>query len=163
MNALRYYAVANGRCTGIYTDPQEYLQQIHQYKNACAKSFSCLEDAERFMAAHRRFPSSFSQLKKALSLGEGPYCYVDFEYTCRNEKPKECKNHGVELLSVGAVIRNASDQTVGQYYSLIRPLNNRILSEYCKELTGLCQEEIDAARNSIPVLKEFFAYCQSLG
>ncbi len=160
---MRYYAVANGRCTGIYTDPQEYLQQIHQYKNACAKSFSRLEDAERFMAAHKRFPSSFSHIKKALSLGEGPYCYVDFEYTCRNERPKECKNHGVELLSVGAVIRNASDQTVGQYYSLIRPLNNRTLSDYCKALTGLRQEEIDAARDSIAVLREFFAYCQSLG
>ena len=159
---MRYYAVANGRCTGIYTDPQEYRQQIHQYKNACSKSFARLEDAERFLAARMRFPSTFDHLKKALSLGDGPYCYVDFEYTCRNDRPKECKNHGVELLSVGAVIRSAEDQTIGQYYSLIRPANNRILSEYCKELTGLCQVEIDSARDSITVLHEFFTYCQSL-
>lgn len=74
------------------------------------------------------------------------YAFFDAEYTCyMNYDYKFDRNHNNEVISVGLVIADQNFDIVEQYYTPICPKYNPILTKYCKELTGLTQNEIFGA------------------
>lgn len=80
--------------------------------------------------------------------------FLDIEMNCND---KRCENSGgFEIISIGAV--KVIDRKIiynDTFYSTVKPKNNPILSDFCKEITNLTQQEI---QNSYPlkvVLKNF--------
>lgn len=89
------------------------------------------------------------------------YAFFDAEYTCFMENDTFFdKEHSGELLSVGMVLCDKRFNLVRTYYSPIHPLYNAKLTNYCKELTGLTQEEIDEAPSYEAVFQELYLLLQ---
>ncbi len=72
------------------------------------------------------------------------YCFGDFEFTCGRKIDKESR----ELLSSGIVIYDSGFQEVIRYYKTAKPVRSPKLSNFCVQLTGLTQNEIDSSRDS---------------
>lgn len=67
---------------------------------------------------------------------------VDFEATCdepiQPEKP--------EIIQIGACLFNIKERKVHKELDVyIKPIYNPILTKFCKDLTGITQEQVDAA------------------
>ena len=69
------------------------------------------------------------------------YCFGDFEYSCLDTK----SDGGLPIISVGVIICDGKMQVMDSFYKTVKPLKNETLSERCKKLTGLTQEEIDCS------------------
>lgn len=75
--------------------------------------------------------------------------FFDAEYTCpilKGARP-------AELLSVGIIICDRKFQVLDKYYSNVCPEFESTLTDYCKNLTGLQQTEIDSAPSYEVVMK----------
>lgn len=78
--------------------------------------------------------------------GEKYHAFLDAEYTCfMNYDRKFDRNHSNEVISVGLIIADHNYNYVEEFYTPVCPKYNPVLTRYCKELTGLSQEEIDGA------------------
>ena len=90
-------------------------------------------------------------------------CFADFEYTCggmANDIDFDAA-YGQEILSVGLVVAlRATGEAVDTFYQTIRPVHNRQLTGFCKNLTGLTQEEIDASDDFETVMKQAASFCK---
>lgn len=81
------------------------------------------------------------------------YIIYDLEATCENYKPYE---H--ETIEIGAVKIDEAGNVVDTFNSFIRPIINTDLSDYCKDLTHISQEDVDTADAFDIVSKEFVAW-----
>ncbi|MCC9640123.1 exonuclease, partial [Clostridioides difficile] len=78
--------------------------------------------------------------------------FIDFEFNILDDnknKPKEY--NGAELISIGGVLVDNEFNTIDNYYSLVKPKYNKILSNKCKNLTKLNQLDINNAPNLLYV------------
>lgn len=83
-------------------------------------------------------------------------CFMDFEYTTSGNKRIDFRGDKIELLSIGAVfVDSETNEEIEQFYEVVKPKKNVILSEYCSELTKLTQEEVDNARCMKEVVDDF--------
>lgn len=84
---------------------------------------------------------------------------VDFEATCDlNERlvPRQ----KMEIIEIGALKVRLSDfKIVNEFQSFVRPLRTPILTDFCKELTGIKQKEVDEADTFYEVAESFFHWC----
>ena len=79
---------------------------------------------------------------------------VDFESTC--DAGGRMAAHEMELIEMGAVkVRLEDGEILSTFRSFVRPQNQPMLSDFCKQLTGIRQREIDSAAFFTEVLKEF--------
>ena len=67
---------------------------------------------------------------------------IDLEATCwgRNEKQGR-----MEIIEIGAVLYRVGQGVVAERQQFVRPRERPVLSEFCKTLTGITQEQVDAA------------------
>ncbi|KAF9335665.1 3'-5' exoribonuclease 1 [Linnemannia elongata] len=81
------------------------------------------------------------------------YLCFDVEATCelgfRFEFPSEVIEFPVVLLD-GSTL-----EIVDEFHSYVRPIHRPILSDFCKELTGISQETVDNAPTFVEVLARF--------
>lgn len=70
-----------------------------------------------------------------------PFLVVDIEATCW---PGECHMPDMDIIEIGAVLVE-DGQVAGELQSYIRPERNPILSDFCAELTGITQAQVDQA------------------
>ena len=69
---------------------------------------------------------------------------VDLEATCWDKGQHSSKN--MEIIEIGAVKVYVNDlQIVDEYDAFIKPIKFPILSDFCKELTTIKQEDVDSA------------------
>ena len=100
-------------------------------------------------------------MRKGKSIGLtdlGQYKYVlclDTEFTCWENSLRggwSDPEFPPEILQIGlAGYDNTSGETISEYVSFVRPVLNRELSNYCKNLLRLSQQTIDQAC-SLPVI-----------
>lgn len=83
-----------------------------------------------------------------------PFLVVDIEATCW---PGEFDLEISEIIEIGAVLVDHG-QIVGGFQRCIRPKKNPLLSEFCKELTGIAQHQIDQAQSFPQVMASFGAW-----
>ena len=80
---------------------------------------------------------------------------LDTEFTCWENSLRggwSDPEFPPEILQIGLVgYDNASGKTISEYVSFVRPVLNRELSNYCKNLLRLSQQTIDQAC-SLPVI-----------
>ena len=85
-----------------------------------------------------------------------PIVIYDIEATCGDDIPKEKR----EVIEIGAVML-CNGKICGEFDRYIKPKNNPILTDYCKNLTHIKQESIDAAESFDIVFKEFMTWCDN--
>ncbi|PSN54787.1 hypothetical protein C0J52_02011 [Blattella germanica] len=84
------------------------------------------------------------------------YVIVDFEATCQEVNAPDYPH---EIIEFPAVLVNTEKQKiVDQFQSYCRPVVNPTLSPFCKELTGITQEQVEAADTFPVVLDNFEAW-----
>lgn len=69
---------------------------------------------------------------------------VDLEATCdsQGKMPRE----EMEIIEIGAVlVRMATDEIIDEFQEFVRPVKNPQLTEFCRELTSISQDQVDAA------------------
>ncbi len=79
---------------------------------------------------------------------------IDLESTC--DAGVRMPAHEMELIEIGAVkVRLNDGEILSTFRSFVRPQNQPTLSDFCKQLTGIQQREIDSAEPFVHVLKDF--------
>ena len=80
------------------------------------------------------------------------FVIFDLEATCWNgHRPSEIQ----EIIEIGAVMVDNFGEVEKEFKQFVKPFVHPSLSYYCKELTGIRQEEINRARMFPEVLEDF--------
>ena len=68
---------------------------------------------------------------------------VDLEATCcaNNEFPR----YEMEIIEIGAVLLDSENKTISTFQTFVKPTLNPILTDFCKELTTITQDQVDTA------------------
>ena len=85
------------------------------------------------------------------------YIILDLEATCWEGWDKSQN----ETIEIGAVLLNGKGQLVSEFAQFVKPLNHPILSDFCKELTTIKQQDVGAAPyfdEAIERFKAWFGY-----
>ena len=83
------------------------------------------------------------------------YIVFDLEATCW-EQNNNFKNS--EIIEIGAVKYKIKDGVliaVEKFQRFVKPIKNPVLSDFCKKLTSIKQEDVDSADTFDVVMKEF--------
>jgi 3'-5' exoribonuclease 1 len=80
------------------------------------------------------------------------FIIYDLEATCWLGRPP----HGVnEVIEIGAYKVNELGEDLGVFSRFIKPTVNPLLSDFCKKLTSIKQDDVDRAKNFIGVIQDF--------
>ncbi|MCE2996246.1 MAG: exonuclease domain-containing protein [Cyclobacteriaceae bacterium] len=79
------------------------------------------------------------------------YIIFDLEATCWEGFDKSQN----ETIEIGALKVNDNREIVSEFSSFIKPLKNPILSDFCKQLTSIQQEDVDQAQHFNEVIEKF--------
>ena len=89
------------------------------------------------------------------------YLIIDFEATC-NDGPS--KSWPAEIIEFPAVLLDCrTGRTEGEFRTFCRPVMEPILTEFCTELTGIRQQDVENAPLFPEVLASFQQWLQSRG
>jgi len=87
------------------------------------------------------------------------YLIVDFEATCwKKDTPegrRKTNRNENEIIEIGAAIVNDSFQMISSLGLFVKPILNPVLSDFCKQLTTITQEDID---NAEPLSKAWIKF-----
>ncbi|XP_041641617.1 ERI1 exoribonuclease 2 [Cheilinus undulatus] len=108
----------------------------------------------------QRSQSSHGSKKSPLSNQTFSYLIViDFESTCWKEK----NNYGQEIIEFPAVLLNTSTGEVeSEFHTYVQPQEHPILSDFCTELTGITQMQVEAGVPLQICLSRFSRWLQNL-
>jgi inhibitor of KinA sporulation pathway (predicted exonuclease) len=81
-------------------------------------------------------------------------CVVDLESTCWQEGEKRLPDK--EIIEIGAMlVDRAALSPLREFQTFVRPLRDPVLSEFCRSLTSITQEEVDRAPLIPEALSDF--------
>ncbi|CAL8331091.1 unnamed protein product [Lota lota] len=84
---------------------------------------------------------------------------IDFESTCWREK----NNYGQEIIEFPAVLLNTSTGEIdAEFHTYVQPQEHPVLSEFCTELTGITQRQVEAGVPLHICLSRFSRWLQTL-
>lgn len=86
------------------------------------------------------------------------FIIVDLEATCLEVKPVDYIS---EIIEIGAVKVDEKGNILDTFDVFVKPTINPILSDFCKELTTITQEEVDNGLDKETALREFKNFCGS--
>lgn len=78
---------------------------------------------------------------------------IDFEATCsdRNQFPRE----EMEIIEIGALLLDREQFEIdSEFQSFIKPVRNPTLTDFCKDLTTIRQDQVDSAPGFAEVLEQ---------
>lgn len=78
-----------------------------------------------------------------------PLLIIDLEATCWKERNPDLKN---EIIEIGCAIVSGKEIIFNQSW-FVKPILNPILSDFCKELTSITQDQIDTAQSFPEVMQ----------
>lgn len=80
------------------------------------------------------------------------YIIFDLEASCWLGRPP----HGVnEIIEIGAVMVNDYAEVTDSFMKFVKPSVNPILSDFCKKLTSISQQDVDKSKSFPFVIEEF--------
>lgn len=91
-----------------------------------------------------------------IASGLCPFDYImvlDFEATCEEPTPPNFLHEIIEFPVV--VVDVQLRRICMEFHSFVKPMVNPILSHFCKQLTGIQQEDVDCAPHLPEVIKRF--------
>lgn len=81
---------------------------------------------------------------------------VDVEATCDTDGKINRKD--MEIIEIGAVLLDSDYNVIGEFQSFIKPFKNPILTDFCKQLTHITQEDVDNAPSVYEVFNQLGAW-----
>ncbi|MCW1921109.1 exonuclease domain-containing protein [Luteolibacter arcticus] len=96
------------------------------------------------------------------SLQPAVLAIVDFEATCCDKQsfPRE----QMEIIEIGSVAMDtASGDILSEFGTFVRPVRHPVLTDFCKTLTTITQNEVDAAPSFPEALAAFAAWLGQFG
>ena len=84
------------------------------------------------------------------------YIILDLEATCWNP---ESFQYSQEIIEIGACRINSFMEMKKTFSRIVRPVFQPNLSLYCKQLTGISQEDVDKSKSFDIVLDQFIDWC----
>lgn len=78
---------------------------------------------------------------------------VDLEATCCDDE--SFPRNEMETIEIGAVMVNSQLSIIGEFSIFIKPIRNAKLTDFCKQLTTITQEDVDSAPFYEDAIKEF--------
>jgi len=82
------------------------------------------------------------------------YIVIDLEATCTDGKEK-IRN---EIIEIGAVKIDKNLNIIEEFQRFVKPVENPLLTEFCKDLTKIKQIDVDNAENFGVVCAEFIKF-----
>ncbi|KAM4697751.1 ERI1 exoribonuclease 2 [Rhinophrynus dorsalis] len=84
---------------------------------------------------------------------------IDFESTCW----KDAKHYGQEIIEFPAVLLNTSNGEIeSEFHTYVQPQEHPILSDFCTELTGIKQQQVDEGVPLKICLYQFTSWIQKI-
>jgi inhibitor of KinA sporulation pathway (predicted exonuclease) len=84
------------------------------------------------------------------------YIILDLEATCWNP---DSYQYQPEIIEIGACWINSYMEMKKTFSKLVRPVFQPNLSLYCKQLTGISQEDLDKSKSFDVVIEQFIDWC----
>lgn len=82
-----------------------------------------------------------------------PFFIVDLEATCWDDRI--CRTvDDMEIIEIGCVLVTQRGVVLDEFSTFVRPKDEPILSEYCTNLTGIRQEDVDRAPTYIEAMRQ---------
>jgi 3'-5' exoribonuclease 1 len=88
------------------------------------------------------------------------YIIVDLEATCDKQGFPRTR---METIEIGAVAWTPEDGAGAEFAAFIKPVATQELSAFCTKLTGITQQDVDAAEPFYTVFPQFVEWCESGG
>lgn len=85
------------------------------------------------------------------------YLIIDLEATCRQGDYKKGEN---EIIEIGAVLLNKNYKILGECHVFIQPKRNPVLSEFCRQLTSINQQDVDSAEDFPSAFNKFIQWTE---
>lgn len=101
--------------------------------------------------------------RSAEQVGERTLIVLDLEATCESrdvEEPK-VKREEMEIIEIGAAAL-VNGEVVDKFQIFVKPVINPVLTDFCKELTTITQEEVDGAMGLEEAMKVFDDWVSSV-
>lgn len=83
------------------------------------------------------------------------YIIFDLEATCWDRNNIQNSNNISEVIEIGAVKLNENLEIISEFQCFVKPAINPILSDFCKNLTNITQEQIDSSKDFHLSIKDF--------
>eukprot|EP00386_Alphamonas_edax_P001550 GDKI01004674.1.p1 GENE.GDKI01004674.1~~GDKI01004674.1.p1 ORF type:complete len:206 (-),score=55.44 GDKI01004674.1:153-770(-) len=88
-------------------------------------------------------------------------CFLDFEATC--EDGATMPNEIIEFPMIMArAAAGGRLEYLGEFHQYVKPVTNPVLTDFCKNLTGIQQETVDAAQPLSVVLPQAAAWVEEV-
>lgn len=84
----------------------------------------------------------------------GPFLIIDLEATCWQGQEKEDHLNENEIIEIGLAVVSPANELLWNGGWFVRPLLNPQLSDFCRRLTSISQEDVDGAEPLKTVLKD---------
>jgi inhibitor of KinA sporulation pathway (predicted exonuclease) len=101
------------------------------------------------------------ELLKAVLTGDSRIVVVDVEATCWKQGVFSRKKETIEIGAV-LLLLDRPESMWPEFQTFVRPLRQPRLSSFCRELTGITQEEVDAAPTFPEAFQRFLGWSQPL-
>jgi len=105
--------------------------------------------------------TAVDDLLKTVFGGERSIIVVDLEATCWKKGVFSRKKETIEIGAVRLLL-DRGESTWPEFQTFVRPLRLPRLSSFCRELTGITQENVDAAPGFPEALRLFLEWSQPL-
>jgi inhibitor of KinA sporulation pathway (predicted exonuclease) len=88
------------------------------------------------------------------------YLVIDLEATCCEENA--FPRNEMETIEIGAVmVCSRTLQPIGEFQSFVSPVRNPVLSDFCRELTGITQSQVETAPSFQTALNDLSHWARS--
>jgi inhibitor of KinA sporulation pathway (predicted exonuclease) len=101
-------------------------------------------------------------LARAVAAGEHRIIAVDVEATCWKKGVFSRKKETIEIGAV-LLLMDRAESKWPEFQTFVRPTRLPRLSSFCRELTGITQEDVDAAPTFPEALQLFLDWVQPMG
>uniref|UniRef100_A0A6C0EG83 Exonuclease domain-containing protein n=1 Tax=viral metagenome TaxID=1070528 RepID=A0A6C0EG83_9ZZZZ len=87
-------------------------------------------------------------------------CILDFEATCDDKH--SFPNEVIEFPSVMIKVKNGKTERLGEFQEYCLPKNNKKLTKFCTDLTGITQEQVDAGKSFPDVFELHYEWIKKM-
>ncbi|CAG2103151.1 unnamed protein product [Medioppia subpectinata] len=118
-----------------------------------------MESCRRRLKSHYKSEAMTKVLKKTKTYYYDIVCVVDFEATCDKQPNDQLIQEIIEFPAVLVDIKRK--QIVSTFHEFVRPKSTEKLSQFCTDLTGICQSVVDKSDPFSQVLDKFEKWLHS--
>lgn len=83
---------------------------------------------------------------------------VDLECTCDNSENPKISRQEMEIIEIGCVIADYDGNVIAEFDRFIKPVINPILTDFCKELTTITQEQVKSGVTLPQAINELLVF-----